>query len=202
MCSTFTELCSRYKDGADFAVFSRGGVSGIGVMAPHGGGIEPGTTELADAIAGWDHAYYSFSGLKAAGNLELHITSHLFDEPEALAIAGGTWLVVAIHGCAGRNEAVYAGGLAVSAKERIAAELESAGFTVGECAKFPGAEPQNICNRCRTGMGVQLEITAGLREKMFEDLSARGRPRPGATFRTFVEAVRQALRFCESPGGW
>ena len=170
-------------------------------MAPHGGGIEPGTTDLADAIASRDHAYYSFSGRKAAGNREMHIPSHLFDEPKALTIAAGAWLVVAIHGCTGRKEAIYIGGLAAPAKAIIAAALESAGFTVAERTDLPGASAQNICNRCRTGMGVQLEITAALREKMFEDLLARGRIRTTATFRTFVEAVRRALLLCKPPGG-
>ena len=56
-------------------------------MAPHGGGIEPGTTEIAEAVAGHEHTFYSFSGVKARGNSVLHITSSRFDEPEGIAIA-------------------------------------------------------------------------------------------------------------------
>jgi phage replication-related protein YjqB (UPF0714/DUF867 family) len=53
----------------------------VAVIAPHGGGIEPGTSELATAIAGDDFSLYLFEGLKSAGNGELHITSTNFDEP-------------------------------------------------------------------------------------------------------------------------
>ena len=28
-----------------------------------------------------------------------------------------------------------------------------------------GTQPENICNRCKSGKGVQLEISRGLREK-------------------------------------
>ena len=36
----------------DYRIDFRYGCSKIAVMAPHGGGIEPGTTEIADAVAG------------------------------------------------------------------------------------------------------------------------------------------------------
>ncbi len=48
----------------DYLILSRQGTSGIAVMAPHGGGIEPGTSEIANRVAGDEHAYYSFEGLK------------------------------------------------------------------------------------------------------------------------------------------
>ena len=38
------------------------------VMAIHGGEIEPGTTDIARAIAGGTHSFYTFRGVKAHGN--------------------------------------------------------------------------------------------------------------------------------------
>lgn len=43
--------------------------------APHGGGIEPGTSEIADAIGGERGSFYTFGGLKSSGTADLHITS-------------------------------------------------------------------------------------------------------------------------------
>jgi poly-gamma-glutamate hydrolase-like protein len=56
------------------------------LVAPHGGGIEPGTSELADAIAASDLSFYTFEGLKPSGNTDLHITSTRFDEPMCLTL--------------------------------------------------------------------------------------------------------------------
>jgi len=58
--------------------------SGIAILSIHGGDIEPGTTRIANAIAGWDHSFYTFEGIKTARNLSLHITSTRFDEPSAM----------------------------------------------------------------------------------------------------------------------
>ncbi len=44
--------------GKDYRIHLRHGKSGILVMAPHGGGIEPGTTEIADAVAGAERSFY------------------------------------------------------------------------------------------------------------------------------------------------
>jgi phage replication-related protein YjqB (UPF0714/DUF867 family) len=67
-------------------------------VAPHGGGIEPGTSELADAIAGSDLSFYTFEGLKSSGNTDLHITSTRFDEPMCLTLLASSSVVVTLHG--------------------------------------------------------------------------------------------------------
>src|SRR5207244_1480540 len=56
---------------------------GIIVIAPHGGKIEFGTSEIAREVAGHDHCFYLFEGKMQSGNGELHITSTNFDEPQA-----------------------------------------------------------------------------------------------------------------------
>ncbi|MBE0583253.1 MAG: poly-gamma-glutamate hydrolase family protein, partial [Desulfofustis sp.] len=54
------------------------------ILAPHGGGIEPHTSEIARLIAGDEYNYFLFNGTKPSGNSTLHITSHRWDHPQAL----------------------------------------------------------------------------------------------------------------------
>ena len=70
-------------------------------IAPHGGKIEVLTSEIARRIAGSDFSYYSFTGAKPDHNRDLHITSHRFDEPMAVALVARHQWVVSIHGCRG-----------------------------------------------------------------------------------------------------
>ena len=82
------------------------------ILAPHGGKIEPATTEVAEAIAGIDYSFYSFEGLKADGNGVLHIESHLFDEPRALEAIEKADIIVTVHGQVDQKEEfVMVGGL-------------------------------------------------------------------------------------------
>jgi phage replication-related protein YjqB (UPF0714/DUF867 family) len=190
---SFAELAQAETEEVDFRVDSRGGVSGILVMAIHGGGIEPGTSEIAAAVAGRRHGFYAFNGLKAEGNFSLHLTSRRFDEPRGIAMAKAARLVLSIHGCADREPLVLIGGLHPALRKRVQQELEAAGFNVRPSARFPGRSPLNICNRCRLGMGVQLEITAGLRRKMFDGLNRPGRRSTTAVFERFTGALAKAL---------
>ncbi len=69
------------------------------IVTPHGGGIEPGTTEIVRALAGADLSYYLFQGLKPNDNLAaLHITSSNFDEPQCVALLRAAAMTVAVHG--------------------------------------------------------------------------------------------------------
>ncbi len=95
---SFQELKAQEREGEDWTreYISRG--SRILVMAPHGGWIEPFTSELARAVAGNDLSLYTFQGLKERGNESLHLTSHRFDEPLGLRAASAAHWVLAIHG--------------------------------------------------------------------------------------------------------
>jgi phage replication-related protein YjqB (UPF0714/DUF867 family) len=190
---TFSELKKREKEGSDYQIHFRLGKSGIAVMAPHGGGIEPGTTEIADALAGHVHSFYSFEGIKRCRNLELHITSKHFDETLGITIAQNSETIVAIHGCKGDERAVYLGGRDLPLIERVKKSLKNADFLVKESPRFPGMSPWNICNRSQFCKGVQLEISAGLRRLMFEDLPRLERKRITKVFVNFVFALKGAL---------
>ncbi len=181
---------------ADYLIRWRIGGSGIAILAIHGGEIEPGTSRIADAIAGANHSFYSFEGIKNRGNRVLHITSSRFDEPTALEIVCHASIIISIHGSAIREPIVHLGGLDVEAQDRIRQELKSAGFRVVLSAnrRFRGTDHKNICNLCGRGMGVQFEISRGLRATMFEDLSPEGRQHRTAVFTRFTAAVRRAIQ--------
>ena len=180
-------------DGVDYRIRERYGLSGIAVIAIHGGGIEPGTTEIAEALAGERHAFYTFSGLKPSGNACLHITSRHFNEPRGLRLVHHACTVVSIHGCGDTEPVVLLGGRFVRLGQRIKKSLVDAGFPVRRSVRFPGLSPHNICNRCRLRMGVQLEISAGLRSRMFENLSRAQRKKPSPLLFRLVSAVQAAL---------
>jgi phage replication-related protein YjqB (UPF0714/DUF867 family) len=177
----------------DYRIRTRQGISGIAVMAIHGGGIEPGTTEIAEAAAGDQHTFYTFSGIKTRGNTQLHITSRRFDEPVGRDIAQRARTVLTIHGCADSIEMVYMGGRHQRLKQHLKDALEQAGFAVSETARFPGINPRNICNTNKLGMGVQLEISRGLRRHLFPEDTRPHRKQPGEHFRAFIAALRQGL---------
>jgi phage replication-related protein YjqB (UPF0714/DUF867 family) len=165
-------------------------------MAPHGGGIEPGTSEISDAIAGDEHAFYAFEGLKVHGNAVLHLPSTSMDEPKCLWLAKMSETVISVHGCRGYGSIVYIGGLDSLLILKIHEHLPSEGFTVlrHPNPELQGRHPKNICNLSATSKGVQLEITVGLRRQMFSDLTIKGRKNPTKVFRRFVETIQQVLR--------
>jgi phage replication-related protein YjqB (UPF0714/DUF867 family) len=179
-----------------FVIYKRQGISGVAVIAPHGGGIEPGTSEIARGIAGVEHSFYSFAGQKQKRNKDLHITSTNFDEPTGVELAKHSERVITIHGCGGRKPGVYLGGLDADLKNKICERLMEAGFKAEEHSDpdLQGISPDNICNRSKNNRGVQLEISYGLRKLMFENVDKReGRMRTKPYFDRFVFAVRKAV---------
>lgn len=162
------------------------------VLAPHGGGIEPGTSELARAIAGSNYSLYLFEGLKSANNFDLHISSHRFDAPGCRALSQAAQVVLTIHGEGSAHPVVFVGGRDQSFLARMQDRLRSAGFTVRRHAnpELQGEHPDNICNIGRSRAGVQLEISLGLRTLLFASLTRAGRQQPTPLFHDFVSAVR------------
>lgn len=193
--ANFKALEQCETEGTDYEIRSRKGISRIAVITPHGGGIEPGTAEIADAIAGNEHTFYAFKGSKASGNMDLHITSTKFDEPRAVRMVKTADIVLTIHGCQETEEIVYLGGLNYDLTERIKTNLARAGFRTAKSPvqELKGTNPDNICNRGRTGRGVQLEISRGLRKRMFDRQHRSETTEPTDIFHEFVFAVRNAI---------
>lgn len=170
--------------------------SQVALVAPHGGSIEGGTSEVARAIAGAELSLYLFEGRKAKGNQHLHITSGNFDEPAGLAIARQADVVITIHGEKNNDEAIaYLGGRDDALGATLRHHLHDAGFDVRKHGRLDlqGVHPNNICNRGSTGAGVQLELSKALRLQFFPSLALEGRAAPRKRFYEFVRAARVAL---------
>lgn len=196
-----------YRHGRDFRVQvgNLANIDGCLLVAPHGGAIEPGTTEIMRALAdvgGW--AYYHFDGLLHQGNSQLHITSTLFDEPKLLALLPQTDIVVSFHGAGGsKQRKIYVGGLhdrgrAVSI-EVLNTDLAQHNFlaidavVAGQAEEFKGMNLRNITNGGRLGMGVQFEFSRGARLACFETLTRAGRRYPRPTLSTVARSIHRAL---------
>lgn len=191
----FAALASAEPPNA-YSISMRNAGSPVVVVAPHGGGIEPGTSEIALAIAGSDLSYYLFEGKKVKNNRDLHITSSNFDEPEGLALMRNTNTVLAVHGEESDAETVYLGGLDVAALALLRRTLEHDGYEVREHAnpQLQGLHKRNICNIGRNGAGVQLELSAGLRGSFFEAPTRSGRRKPTARLSEFATLIGRAVR--------
>ncbi|CAM5617843.1 poly-gamma-glutamate hydrolase family protein [Streptomyces aurantiogriseus] len=114
-----TEWMRRFRIGApvqvtDNARSTSSPVSSTAVIAPHGGGIEAGTSELCMAIAGYtpfdantdpasaavpgepQRDYWMFETL--TNSAIQHVTSTHCDDPAALAVCAGNLYAVSLHG--------------------------------------------------------------------------------------------------------
>jgi phage replication-related protein YjqB (UPF0714/DUF867 family) len=192
----FAELAAHERENTDFQVRSEMRCDATAFIAPHGGGIEPGTSELAEAIARADFSFYAFEGLKEDGNGVLHVTSNHFDEPIAIELVSASPTVVAVHGelkCI--DKVAFLGGLDKELGQRIRTALEAAEFIVRihDNPNLQGVNKNNICNRGRSGQGVQLEMSQPLRMSFFESFDRSGRERPTKAFSKFVDAIRGAI---------
>ena len=154
-------------EGTDFDITVRERPeSPVLVVAPHGGSIEIGTSEIAALIAGIDYSLFTFNGLKEerGRNRDLHITSHNFDHPSCVALASRHSVVLAVHGCKGESSEIYVGGLDEELTTLLTERLAAAGLpATSNGHKYPGRNPLNICNRGASGKGAQLEFTLHLR---------------------------------------
>lgn len=201
MGEIFNSLVKELKKDEDYLIIRRE-VEGatLAVIAPHGGGIEPGTTEISNSIARDKYHFYSFLGKKYSGNEKLHLESTIFDEPKALELLSKAETCLALHGCREEESFIFTGGKNNTLLQGINHYLVAYNFMVFEAPVYLAAQsPRNICNRCRRGEGVQLELSYGLRKKMFENVDKRyGREKVTPVFYRFVEAINRAV---DSYGG-
>ncbi len=192
----FSELSKVEQEGIDFrvSVIHRVGFNTV-VVSPHGGSIEPGTSEVAKKIAKNDLSLGIFDGRKSIDNAYLHITSTNFDEPSILDIVQKSDYVVTIHGEKSNSSIVFIGGRDNELIMHIQISLENSGYSVmiHENKNLRGMATTNICNRGRRRKGVQLELSAGLRQEFFDSLSSEGRRNPKDKLNDFAGAVREGL---------
>ena len=150
-------------------------VAPIGVIAIHAG-YERGTGELAISLA------------KAMGGVPIyvdanpkHITSSRFSNLQIESFLGCVWALVSIHGCADRHlkesdEFVVVGGRNLSLKQSVLQALLQNDILATDLIENPrllGMHPHNVCNRCLSGAGVQLELSLSLRNRILRSWQFR-----------------------------
>lgn len=156
----------------------------VTVLAPHGGGIESGTSQLAEELAGTDWNYYSFKGMMASGNGRLHLTSANYDDPIAVVLTTSSLIGVALHRQREETDTVCIGGLNKELRDAAAQYLQKAGFNCeNPCKRLPGASCRSIHNRAVLG-GLQLELSITLANELNSDAARRAK---------FTAALRQAI---------
>jgi phage replication-related protein YjqB (UPF0714/DUF867 family) len=192
----FNQLLASEKKNVDFRRRVKQRNSGWLILAPHGGGIEPGTSELAVAIARFNHSLYMFEGIKMSDNKTLHITSTQFDDPQLLKLLNSSNRTIAIHGCSGNEQIAYVGGLQDDMRDKIIARLSENGIkaTISSNPSLQGRDINNICNRNSTGKGMQIELTDGLRSTMFVSLTRAGKKIRTKLFKNFVSIIRAVIK--------
>lgn len=97
-----------------------------------------------------------------------------------------------MHGLRGDHEAVELGGRDAKLRDKISQELSNAGFIadVVTAGAHAAVNQRNICNGGQRKIGVQLEITRGLRRTLLRDSRAPKLP-------LFARAIRTALKRIE-----
>ncbi|MGA2042831.1 MAG: poly-gamma-glutamate hydrolase family protein [Roseiarcus sp.] len=186
--ASFEALAAGERGGREYRIRAIRTQAPVAIVAPHGGEIEPGTSEIAEAIADGQLSLYCFEGLvPGRPHGDLHIRSEKFDEPIGIALVEASETVVGVHGRkdADDRETVWLGGLDDGLRDAIAVALERVGFktkTTGHA--LPGRDPMNICNRGRRKAGAQLELPRTLRNELVANASR---------LQAFAGATRSAI---------
>ncbi len=181
----FATLAAAHEQDKDYRITVQDRGTRVVILAPHGGTIEPETASIARAVAGDDLSFYLFEALHAGAHGDYHITSHRFDEPRALALVAGADTSIAIHGRKDDgSDTVWLGGRDETLRDAVGDALRAAGFGAALNTALPGVHPSNICNRTRSGAGVQLELPRSLRRNLAED---------GRMMARFSTALRAAI---------
>ncbi|WP_173918609.1 poly-gamma-glutamate hydrolase family protein [Halobacillus sp. Marseille-Q1614] len=193
--NSFSELKEENEYGKDYEVKRTERNSDVVILAIHGGGIEPGCSELTIGTSkAGSFSCYCFEGVKSKGNRALHIDSTSFNEPEALRMAESHSYTLAYHGYEDRKRKnTLIGGRDRQLRKKVLNALRAAGFHAGillDDSPLAGIDPDNIVNKNKRGMGVQLEISTAQREAFFEE-NTRSRRRNTQTeeFYQYVRAV-------------
>lgn len=195
----FEQLSSVEIKEEDYTIHAEGSDSNVAVIAIHGGGIEPGTTELIKNLAEENsYSYYSFNGIKKKDNQNMHITSTDYDEPQALNIVANSSITLSFHGYAEQKKKhTYIGGLDKELAKKIKIKLKEAGFSVSDAPKkYDGRNRNNIVNKNKQNKGVQLELSTAQRKAFFKnnDLSSTNRKYKKDIFYEYTSAIGESLK--------
>lgn len=198
MYRNFAELDNDNECGVDYTVIHEfNDESDLVIIAPHGENIEPLTSELTtETSKNISSSYYIFGGIRPKNNFELHITSANFDEPVALSFLNSSNYALSYHGYSGDEPNTIIGGLDEDLLLSVLDSLQSHGFSAEKATtRFTATNPNNIVNRTKTGMGVQLELSSAQRQLFTESGQMNRKSRQSLTedFHRYVESVKQGL---------
>ncbi|MCU5747071.1 poly-gamma-glutamate hydrolase family protein [Staphylococcus sp. SQ8-PEA] len=166
----FSDLKKHTREGKDWKISDKHTSSSTIITAIHGGGIEPGTSEVAKEISKkGDYKLYTFEALRKSGNQDLHVTSTHYNEPILLNMMKKSTHAVSIHGMEADKSVVYIGGKDKKLRHAIRNNLRDKGFKVDESPDYlQGDSNDNITNQNDSNAGVQLELSHGLRKTFFK----------------------------------
>lgn len=175
-----------------FSISSKEHDPSVLILAIHGGGIEPGTSELARKIAE-NRSLYLFEGLKSAGNAELHLTSSHFDEPKAVQMVKEHSNVISLHGYGSDDKKIKIGGTDRERAELLTGVLKRNGYPavlLGINDKYAGVSPNNLANQSSSGLSIQIEMSTGFRKSLFDTFTLKSRASTqNDTFLQFTKTI-------------
>lgn len=172
--SSYEELTESCKYNEDYKTEIINNNSPVSIISIHGGGIEACTTELSKEIASLGNFnYYSFMGLRnnsheSQDNLKLHITSSKFLDTQLHELLSNTLITISIHGADETQPLLYIGGLHSELITQLKLSLSKDYFIPNTIRKgLEGTSISNVCNKCISKKGVQIELSQGLRQYLF-----------------------------------
>jgi phage replication-related protein YjqB (UPF0714/DUF867 family) len=207
---SYAEILQRgYVPNRDFCVaFGDSKIEVCLLIAPHGGGIEPGSSEIMRIVAevgGW--AWYEFAGFLRKGNKDaLHISSTDFDEPTLMSLLPKAGFVVGFHGASeSREPIVYVGGKWQLGRRTIVETINAVsrkhGIRAVDAIDTPaathlrGLNDSNITNRGKRAEGIQLEFSRGARNLLFPpDSSREARGHRKAKLRPLATSIHEGIK--------
>jgi phage replication-related protein YjqB (UPF0714/DUF867 family) len=181
------------------------------VMAIHGGGIEPGTSEIALAVAGYHpdtlvasvddpglHDFWLFEGLLPSGNGKLHVTASHYNEPIATELVQNARRCISLHDCSDTqaNGKIQMGGLDFELRDIVLEELTIAGIPaeITTNKMLRGESPDNIANKTKILGCAQLEMGTSYRSSLFgTNTQPQRKKTTNPQFWLLVEALRKAM---------
>ncbi|MFC0137942.1 hypothetical protein CD127_06920 [Staphylococcus petrasii] len=204
---SMTQLFANSQEGVDWKKEIKRAGSNVIIVAPHGGNIEKGTTELTKMVANHNHYdYYSFTVLNKQNPEKFHVTSSHYNDPTLLNMVKSKDFAVSIHGAKGDKPVIYLGGLDTELKEAIKQQLLKQHFTVKIAPSYLGGDlKQNFVNRDFKDKGVQLELTTAFRKSLFtnENMSPKSRANKknwSPVMYKFSDALDKAIKQVDDSG--
>src|SRR5699024_710576 len=102
---SMTELYKDTTEGIDWKKDTRNVGKSVLIVAPHGGNIEQGTSELTKLVANnGDFDYFSFEAIRPSNNTQLHVTSTNYDDATLHEMIQDRTATISIHGAQGEEQ--------------------------------------------------------------------------------------------------